>query len=224
MVESVKYATKEHKIVSVIFIGGAIIAYLGCGVITENRSLKIQLQSVKHENQKLLDEKMQLEKSYRVELQSFEDTNQKLLDEKKRSLKRIDQINDKHAVYSTQVKFIQVWMNAIEELEDHIYVVIHYSKLKDKGSKFYSYSEYERRRIYKLRSKIPYDFDESYANEIISRAIDLVMKLKKECRKFLNALLLKDLEEMKSLQINTDMFMIEEKMKEFVEEVSGFKY
>jgi len=50
----------------VIFIGSAIIAYLECGVITENHSLKIQLQSVKHENQKLLDEKMQLVKSFRV--------------------------------------------------------------------------------------------------------------------------------------------------------------
>ena len=75
-----------------------------------------------------------------------------------------------------------------------------------------------------LHSKITYDFDESYANEIISRAIDLIMKFNKECKKFMNALLLKDLEEMKSLQTNTNMNMIKEKMNEFVEEVSGFKY
>jgi len=92
-----------------------------------------------------------------------------------------------------------------------IYAVICYRKLKNKGSEFYSYSEYERKRMKELHSKITYDFDESYANKIISRAIDLVMKLKKSAGNSFNALLFKDLEEMKSLKTNTNMYIIEEK-------------
>ena len=165
-----------------------------------------QLQSVKEEKEKLQDEKTKSEIFFRNQLQSITDKYQKLLDEKDQLLKRIDQINAYYDVYSTQILYIQSWMTPVEKLLDHIYQVIHCS---------------ERRELCR---KIEYDFDENHANEIIIKTIHLIMKFKKQYKKFLNALLFKRIEEMKTLQATTNMETIEETMKEFIEEVSGFKY
>ena len=88
------------------------------------------------------------------------------------------------------------------------------SESKKKGSKYSKPN---------MCSKIPYDFHESNTNEIVIITIDLIMKFKQECRKFLDALLLNKVEEMKTLQADTDMGKIKEKMEQFYEEVSGFK-
>ena len=167
-----------------------------------------QLQSVKEEKEKLQDEKTKSEIFFRNQLQSITDKYQKLLDEKDQLLKRIDQTNANYDVYSTQILYIQSWMTPIEKLLDHIYLVIHCSESKKE----------------QFCRKIEYDFDENHANEIIITAINLTMKYKKECKKFLTALLFRRIEEMKKLQATTNVETIEETMKEFIEEVSGFKY
>ena len=199
------------------FIGGVTLACLVCEVVmlrTENNSFRDKLQSVKEEKQQLLNEKTKLESSFRDQLQLIKDKHQRLLNE-------VDQTNANHKVYSNQVKYIQRWMKPIGELEEHIQAVIHYSELKKKESEFYSYSDQERDKMEQLHRKIGYDFDKSYTNEIIIKAIDLIMEFKKECRKFLDALLSENIEKMKTLQDNTNMELITVKKKKFFEEVSS---
>ena len=118
-----------------------------------------------------------------AELQSIKDNNQKLLEEK---IKLLETNNAERQVYDTQLLYIQKWMDCIDKLEKQIHAMIHCSESK-KGS---SYSQA------KFCRKIGYDFD----REVIVKAFDLNIKFKKECRKFLDTLLLKKLEEMKTQQ------------------------
>ena len=150
--------------------------------------------------------------------------SQKLHKENEQLRKETDQLTYAHKIYRSQTEYIQKWMEPIEHLEDHIKAVIHYSELKKKGSEFYSYPEEEENRMAELRHKIGYDFHESHTSEIIIKAIDLIIKFKTECGKFMNALYFNKIEEMKNQQTRTDMKIIKKMMKEFVEEVSGFKY
>ena len=50
------------------------------------------------------------------------------------------------------------------------------------------------------------------------------MKFKNECRRFLDALLLKKVKEMKVQQVKIDMDKIKNKMEKLIEEVSDLKY
>ena len=172
--------------------------------------IKVELQSVKDDNQKVLEEKRNLQKQNHqliADLQSTEESNKEARKEQIRWLENRD-------VYTTQVAYIQKWMEPIEKLEEHIQAVVYCSESKKKGSK---YSKP------KMCAKIDYDFHESYTNEIVITTIDLIIRFKQESRKFLDALLLKKVEEMKTLQADTDMSKIKEKMEEFNEEISGFK-
>ena len=138
-------------------------------------------------------------------------------------MKDADQLYAKHHVWSDQVLYIQKWMEPITELELHIYAIIHYSELQKKGSEFYSYSQDEKDRMAKLRENIGYDVDVNHVNEIIVKAIRLIIVFKSECQKFLNALSHMDVEEMKTLQDNTNMQKIKEKMEDFTREVIGLQ-
>ena len=185
---------------------------------------KLELQSSKKHRQTLVDQNIQLQRKIdqnKFELESIKDDSQTLLKENKRLQKETKDVQN---VSNIQIKYIEIWMKSIENLEDHIEAVIHYSELKKKESEVYSYPEEEKNRMAELRRKIGYDFHESHASEIIIKAIDLIMKFKEECRKFMNALYFNNIEEMQTLQTRTDMKVIGKLMKEFVEEVSGFKY
>ena len=188
---------------------------------------KLELQSSKEYSQTLLDQNNQLQKKIdriKVDLESIKEESEKLRKENESLQEEIDQLTHVHKVYRNQTKYIQIWMESTKQLEDHIKAVIHYSELKKKGSEFYSYPEEEKIRMAELHREIGYDFHESHASEIIIKAINLIIKFKKECRKFMSALYLNKIEEMKTQQKRTDMKMIERMMKAFVEEVSGFKY
>ena len=202
-----------------------------------------EIQSIKDNNQKLLEEKQEFQRKLDqndAEIQSIKDNNQKLLEEKQefqtkldqnnaelqsiksssqeekiKSLEKINKSNAEREVYNTQLLYIQKWMDCIDKLEEHIHAMIHCSESKKKES-LYSQA--------KFCSKISYDFDERYAGEVIVKASNLNIKFKKECRKFLDALLLKNLEVMKTQQQKYNMENIKTKMEKLIEEVSDDKY
>ena len=174
-----------------------------------------ELQSSKDTMQGLLEEKQTFQKiidQNNTELKLVKSENQKLLEDKNKVL---ENIKDEREVYSTQLLFIEKWIDSIDKLQEHAHAMVHCSESKRKRS---SYADP------KLCSKISYDFDESYAGELILRAVDLIMKYKIECRKFLDALLLKRIDEMKNQQAIHDMNKIKERMEKLIEEVRDVKY
>ena len=177
-----------------------------------------ELQSSKDNMQGLLEEKQTFQKiidQNNTELKLVKSENQKLLEDKNKVLENINRIKDEHEVYSTQLFFIEKWIDSIDKLEEHIHAIVHCSESKRKRS---SYADP------KLCSKISYDFDESYAGELILRVVDLIMKYKVECRKFLDALMLKRVDEMKDQQAIYDINKIKERMEKLIEEVRDVKY
>ena len=174
--------------------------------------LTAKLQSSKDSNQRLLEEKQEFQNKIdqsNAKFQSVMSENQKLLEDKIKVLEKIDQINEDQIIYNIQIQLTDKCMNLIDEVEKHIRAVIHCS-------------ESRRRSLYAnpmLCSKIGYDLDESYAGEIILRVIDLIMKYKDVCTKFMDALLLRRIEEMKKQQDEYDMEKLKEKMKKLLEEV-----
>ena len=147
--------------------------------------------------------------------------NKSLQDKVKNLAKEADQLHAEHDIWSAQIIYIQKWMEPITELEYHMYTIIHYRKLQKRQSEFYSFSEEEREQMAELRKFIGYDVDASHVDEIVVKAIDLIAKFKIECQKFLDALLYRDVEEMKNLQAQTNMEKIKEKMEDFAKEVIG---
>ena len=192
MVTSIIQWIKSCSYVILAIIGFALLASLGHGIIT----LKIENNSLINHNKLLRDEIKQL-------------------------MEEANQLHADHNVWSAQILYIQKWMEPISELEYHIYAIIQYSKLQKKESEFYSFSEDERYRMVKLRKAIGYDVDVDHVDEIVVKAIGLIVKFKTECQKFLDALLHKDIEEMKTLQAQTNMEKIKEKMEDFAREVVG---
>ena len=179
--------------------------------------ITVELESVKGNNQNLLEEKKEFQKQIdqiNAELQSAKENSQEVLKEKVKLLEKLDQINAEREVYSTQVTYIQKWIELIEKLEEQIQAVIYCSESKKNRSK---YSK-------QMCSKINYNFEESYTNVIVIAAIDLIMKLRKECSQFWDALSLKKVEEMKALQAHTPLSSFQNRMEQFNEEVSGYKY
>lgn len=61
-------------------------------------------------------------------------------------------------------------------------------------------------------------------NEVVVKGIDLLWKFTKKCRKFSDSLSLHKIEEMKSLQANTNMEESENEIEEFNQFASSFKY
>ena len=177
-----------------------------------------ELQSSKDNMQGLLEEKQTFQKvidQNNAEFKLIRSENQKLLEDQNKVLEKINQIKDEREVYSTQLLFIEKWIDSIDKLQEHAHAMVHCSESKRKRS---SYADP------KLCIKISYDFDESYAGELILRAVDLIMKYKIECRKFLDALLLKRIDEMKNQQAIHDMNKIKERMEKLIEEVRDVKY
>ena len=129
------------------------------------------------------------------------------------------QIKDDREVYSSQLRFIEKWIDCIEKLQEHIHALVHCSESKKMESLHAALHADP-----KLCRKINYDFDESYAGELILNAADLIMKYQVECRSFLDALLLNKLDEMKNLQTIYNMKKIKNKMEELFEEVGDVKY
>ena len=192
------------------------------GLLEENKvfqvkidQLNAELQLLEGNNQKLLKEKAEFQSKMNqinAELQSTKENSQK---EKNKLLEKIHQIDSDREVYSTQVMYIQKWMEAIEKLEQHIHAVIYCSESKKEGSR-YSKSE--------MCNKVGYNFDESDTDLILITAINMVIKFKEECKPFWNALLLKKVEAMKTLQAYTDLNEFGEKMQQINWELSGYKY
>ena len=180
--------------------------------------LSAELQSSKDSNQRLLEENQKFQNKTdqcNGKLESVRSENQRLLKDKNEVLKEIIQIRDDREVYSTQLRFIEKWIDCIDKLEEHIHALVHCSESKKRES-LHGDS--------KLCHKIGYDFDESYAGELILNAIDLIMKYKVECRNFLDALLLKKIDKMKNQQAIYDMKKIKDKMEKLTEEVGDVKY
>lgn len=199
MVTNILQWIKSCRYIILGIIGFAVLASLEYGIIAvkiENNSLTDRLQSVKHDNKLLQDEIKQL-------------------------MEEANQLHADYDVWSAQILYIQKWMEPISELEYHIYAIIQYRKLQKKESEFYSFSEDERYRMAKLRKAIGYDVDVDHVDEIVVKAIELIVKFKIECQKFLDALLHKDIEEMKTLQAQTNMQRVKEKMEDFAREVVG---
>ena len=199
MITTIIQWIKSCRYIILAIIGFAVLASLQHSIITlkiENNSLTDRLQSVKHDNKLLQDEIKQL-------------------------MEEANQLHADHDVWSAQILYIQKWMEPISELEYHICAIIQYSKLQKRESEFYSFSEDERYRMAKLRKAIGYDVDVDHVDEIVVKAIGLIVKFKTECQKFLDALLHKDIEEMKTLQAQTNMQRIKEKMENFAREVVG---
>lgn len=180
--------------------------------------LNAKLNSSEGNMQRLRNERQEFQKiidQNNADLNFFRSKNQELLEAKNEVLEKINQIKDDREVYSTQLLFIEKWIDCIDKLQEHAHAMVHCSESKRKRS---SYADP------KLCSKIGYDFDESHAGELILRAVDLIMKYKVECRIFLDALLLKKVEEMKKQQNKHDMKKIKERMEKLIEEVKDIKY
>ena len=174
-----------------------------------------ELQSSKDTMQGLLEEKQTFQKiidQNNTELKLVKSENQKLLEDKNKVL---ENVKDEREVYSTQLLFIEKWIDSIDKLEEYMHAIVHCSESKRKRS---SYANP------KLCSKISHSFDESYAGELILRVVDLIMKYKIECRKLLDALLLKRVDEMKNQQAIYDLNKIKERMEKLIEEVRDVKY
>jgi len=112
-----------------------------------------------------------------------------------------------------QVGYIKKWMDPISKLEEHIQQVIWYCRLK---KKFYASSN-------EMRQLIKYDLDEGDDDVIVPKAVELIMKFKKECNKYLNALLSMNFEEMKQLQDDTTTDKIEDMMDNFLVEIANLQ-
>ena len=158
----------------------------------------------------MLEEKQEFQNKI-DQLQSVRNENQRLLEDKIKVLEKMDQIKDEQKIYNTQLQLIEKCMNLIDSLEKHVYAMIHCSESK-RGRSLHADPM--------LCSKVGYDLDESYAGElIILKAMDLIMKYKDVCTKFMDALLMKKIEEMKKQQAEYDMEKLKEKMKKLFEEV-----
>ena len=185
------------------------------GFQTKIDQLDAELQLVNNNNKKLLEEREKFQSQINQmnsDLQSTKDDNQKMLKEKFELSEKLRQADNDRDVYSTQVSHIQKCMEPIEKLEQHIYTVTKCSESKKKGLK----SE--------MCSKISYDFEEGDSNVIIIIAIDLIIKFKKECKPFWDALLLKKVDKMKAQQASTSLEELERKMQQINEECSGYSY
>ena len=193
------------------------------GLLEENKDfqtkidqLNAELQLVRDNNQKLVEEneKFQSEiNQMNFDLKSAKDASQKMLKENNELLKKLGLADNDRDVYSTQVNHIQKCMEPIEKLEQHIYSVTKCSESKKKGSK----SEIRC-------GEINYDFEEGDSNIIIIKAIEMIIKFKKECKPFWDALLLKKVDEMRAQQANTSLKELERKMQQINKECSGYTY
>ena len=137
-----------------------------------------------------------------IEPQSFIYSNQKLslLDNK------IEKYHDERIVYRNQVLYIQKWMEVIEKLVTDVHAIVLCIESQQ------------------LCSELGYDFEDSYANEIAVKVVDLIVKFNKENVEFLDILLLSKFEEIKNLQANTNiMNKLNKNMEELNKEVSDFK-
>ena len=157
--------------------------------------INTELQSFIISNQKLSDKQMELFDQINTKFWSF--SNILSSDNKIKLLERY-QISHDFSVYI----YIQKWIQVIEKLVSDISVIIHCIESQE------------------LCSKLGYDFEDSYANEIAVKVIYLIMKFKKENLEFLDILLLSTVEEMKAINM---IDKINKKMEELNKEISSFK-
>ena len=169
--------------------------------------ISTELESSKSKNQRLLAKKKELQKQINAALQSVKDNNQRLLAGEKEFQKKIDQINSKLLqLLGEKVKLIEK-NNANHD--EHKTQVLHIQKWIESIEKL---EEDLRAIIHKIA--------ELHNRKTIIKNIDLIKKYTKQCRKFLDAILFKKVEEMNTLQVNNrDM---DKEMEEFKEEVSHF--
>ena len=173
------------------------------------RMLMDQNQTLTMQNHRLMDKVQKLEDQHQLSVNQ----NEKLTKDNQQLMKHIDQYDANHGMIVMQVIYIKKWMDPISKLEEHIKHVIRYCKLK---KKFYVGSD----EIDRLRQLITYDVDEGDDEIIVPKAIELIMKFKKECDKLMNALLSMDFEEMKDLQDSTTTDKIEGMMDNLLVEVT----
>jgi len=137
-------------------------------------------------------------------------------DKNQRMMSQIKQYENSHDMIVIQIGYIKKWMDPIGKLEEHIQHVIQYCKLK---KKFYASSD----EMDRLRQLIKYDLDEDDDEIIVPKAVELIIKFKKENDKYLNALLSMNFEKMKQLQDDTTTDKIEEMMDNFVVEIANLQ-
>ena len=171
-------------------------------LVDQNQTLTVQ-------NHKLIDKVQKLEDQHQLSVNQ----NEKLTKDNQQLMKHIDQYEANHDMIVMQVFYIKKWMDPISKLEEHIKHVIRYCKLM---KKFYAGSD----EMDRLRQLIKYDVDEGDDEIIVPKAIELIMKFKKECDKLMNALLSMDFEEMKDLQDGTTTDKIEVMMDNLLVEVT----
>jgi len=170
------------------------------------RILMDQNQTLTVQNHKLMDKVQRLTDQHQLSMNQNEELT-------KNNKQLIKQANEREVMITMQVYYIKKWMDPIGKLEEHIQHVIQYCKLKQK---FYASSD----EMDKLRQQITYDVEEGDDEIIVPKAVELIIKFKKECDKFLNALLLMDFEEMKDLQDGTTTYKIDGMMDNFLVEVT----
>ena len=73
------------------------------------------------------------------------------------------------------------------------------------------------------RQLIKYDVDEDDDKIIVPKAVELILKFKKESDRYLNALISMNFEKMKQLQDDTTIDKIEEMMDNFVVEIANLQ-
>ena len=174
-----------------------------------------KFQSCKDTNQWLFEEKQQFQKKadqINTEHHLVIRENQRLLEEKIKILEKIDHMNDDQKIYNTQLQLIDKCMDLINRLEDDVRAMIHCRESKGKRS-LYANSL--------LCSKVGFNFDESFTGEVILREVDLIMKYRVICTNFMDALLMKKIEQMKKQQAKYDMEKLKEEMEKLFKEVSA---
>ena len=159
-------------------------------LVEQNERLTEQTKNLMEQSKRFTEKTkklMEQNERFTEQTKNLMEQNERLTEQTKNLTEQIKQSDDDHIVISYQVTYIERWITSINTLEDHMYHVIRYCQLMRKESEFYS-NDKAKEEMIKLRHNIGYDVNEDDDDIIIPKAIEVIMKFKKECKKFLNAL------------------------------------
>ena len=162
--------------------------------------INTELQSFIISNQKLSNKRIELLRyNQKIEFQLFIYDNQKLFfyDNQKLSF-----YWTRYIVHTIQAFCIQKWIEVIEKLVSDVHAIVHCIE------------------SHELCSKLGYNFEEYYANEIAVKVVYLIMKFKKENAELLDFLLLSELQAHNIINMVNKIY---KNMEELNEEISKFK-
>jgi len=181
-------------------------------------STQIESNDLKTQNGFLKNEVQLLNNTLRNKIYVIQNQQQKLMEQ----TEQIEKFENDRDVITGQIRYINKWMVPIKELENHVQYVVEYCDLKKQQSEFY-FSPEDQERMAVLHRKIGYSLDEDDDSIIVPKAIELIIKFRKECDKFMSALSSMDFDKMRALQAYTNTDRIKDMMEDFTREVLKLK-